>query len=84
LEQNQMRKMKIIMASELWKTLYEKKSSAERVNSRLKEEPALKDLKVRGLDNGRIHVVFSLIAMLTVALDAFKTRNGCKAASVNS
>lgn len=70
--------------SELWKTLYRKRSSAERVNSRLKEELALKDLKVRGLDNVRIHVAFSLIAMLTVAFVAFKTGNGNKATSVNS
>lgn len=70
--------------SELWKTLYRKRSSAERVISRLKEELALKDLKVRGLDNVRIHVAFSLIAMLTVAFVAFKTGNGNKATSVNS
>jgi len=70
--------------TELWKTLYRKRSSAERVISRLKEELALKDLKVRGLDNVRIHVAFSLIAMVTVALVAFKTGNGSKATSVNS
>jgi len=39
--------------SELWKSLYRKRSSAERVVSRLKEESALKDLKVRGLNNVR-------------------------------
>jgi len=73
--------------SELWKSLYRKRSSAERVISRLKEELALKDVKVRGLDNVRIHVAFSLIAMLTVALvalKALKTGNGHKATSVNS
>lgn len=70
--------------SELWKSLYRKRSSAERVISRLKEELALKDVKVRGLDNIRIHVAFSLIAMLTVALAAFETGNGSKATSVNS
>ena len=70
--------------SELWKTLCRKRSSAERVNSRLKEELALKDLKVRGLNNVRIHVAFSLIAMLTVALAAFKTGNEDRATSVNS
>jgi hypothetical protein len=64
--------------------LYRKRSSAERVISRLKEELALKDLKVRGLNNVRIHVAFSLIAMLTVALVALKTGNGNKATSVNS
>jgi hypothetical protein len=70
--------------SELWKSLYRKRSSVERVISRLKEELALKDVKVRGLDNVRIHAAFSLIAMLTVALVAFKTGNGNKATSVNS
>lgn len=70
--------------SELWKTLYRKRSSVERVISRLKEELALKDLKVRGLDNVRIHVAFSLIAMLTVAFVALKTGNGNRATSVNS
>ena len=70
--------------SEIWKSLYRKRSSAERVISRLKEELALKDLRVRGLDNVRIHVAFSLIAMLTVAFVALKTGNGNKATSVNS
>lgn len=70
--------------SELWKSLYKKRSSVERVISRLKEELALKDVKVRGLDNVWIHVAFSLIAMLTVALVAFKTGNGNRATSVNS
>ena len=70
--------------SELWKSLYRKRSSAERVISRLKEELTLKDLKVRGLDNVRIHVAFSLIAMVTVALAALKTGNENRATSVNS
>jgi len=70
--------------SEHWKALYRKRSSAERVISRLKEELALRDVKVRGLNNVRIHVAFSLIAMLTVALVAFKTGNGHRATSVNS
>ena len=70
--------------SESWKSLYRRRSSAERVISRLKDELALKDLKVRGLDNVRIHVAFSLIAMLTVALVAFKTGNENRATRVNS
>jgi hypothetical protein len=78
------RNLPIKRNSELWKSLYKKRSSAERVISRLKEELALKDVKVRGLNNVRIHVAFSLIAMLTVALVAFKTGNGNRATSVNS
>lgn len=70
--------------SELWRSLYKKRSSAERVISRLKEELALKDVKVRGLGDMRIHVTFSLIAMLTVALVALKTGNGNRASSINS
>lgn len=78
------RNLPIKRNSELWKSLYKKRSSAERVISRLKEELALRDVKVRGLDNVRIHAAFSLIAMLTVALVALKTGNGHRATSVNS
>jgi len=61
-----------------------KRKMKRSVISRLKEELALRDVKVRGLSNVRIHVTFSLTAMLTVALVAFKTGNGHKATSVNS
>jgi len=58
------RNLPIKRNSELWKSLYRKRSSAERVISRLKEELALRDVKVRGLNNVRIHVAFSLYSFL--------------------
>jgi len=36
--------------------------------SRLKEELALKAVRVRGIDNVKVHVALSLIAMLIMAL----------------
>lgn len=70
--------------SKFWRQLYKKRGSVERVISRLKEELALKQVKVRGIDNVKVHVALSLIAMLTVALAAFKTENGHLSKSVNS
>lgn len=70
--------------SKFWKQLYKKRGSVERVISRLKEELNLKAVRVRGIDNIEVHVTLSLIAMLTVALVAFKTENGHLSKSVNS
>jgi len=70
--------------AELWKILYAKRGSVERINSRLKEELCLKAVKVRTLEKVRTHVALSLIAMLCIALVALKTGNGDLLASVNS
>lgn len=70
--------------SDEWKKLYRKRGAVERVNSRLKEELDLKSLKVRGLDNVKVHAAISLITMLVVALVALKSGNGDLSASVNS
>jgi len=48
----------------------------ERVISRLKEELNLRSVKVRGINNVKVHIMLSLITMLIVALVAFKTENG--------
>ena len=60
------------------------RGAVERVISRLKEELSLKSVKVRTLDRVRVHVAFSLIAMLAVALVAIKSGNGDRSTSVNS
>jgi transposase len=70
--------------SDEWKKLYRKRGAVERVNSRLKEELDLKAVKVRGLDNVKIHAAISLITMLVVALVALRSGNGHLSASVNS
>ena len=67
-----------------WKFLYKKRGAVERVISRLKEELCLKSVKVRTLDRVKVHVAFSLIAMLAVALVAIKSGNGNRSTSVNS
>lgn len=61
--------------TELWKSIYQKRGAVERVFSRLKEELALKFVKVRGIENVRFHVALSLIAMLCIALAAHQTGN---------
>ena len=55
----------------------------ERVISRLKEELNLRSVKVRGINNVKVHIMLSLITMLIVALVAFKTENGNLSKSVN-
>ncbi len=70
--------------SKFWSQLYKKRGSVERVISRLKEELNLKAVRVRGIDNVKVHLALSLVAMLTVALAAFKTENGQLSKSVNS
>jgi transposase len=70
--------------SKFWSQLYKKRGSVERVISRLKEELALKAVRVRGIANVKVHVALSLITMLTVALAAIKTENGHLSKSVNS
>ncbi len=67
-----------------WKSLYKKRGAVERIISRLKEELNIKSVKVRTLDMVRVHVAFSLIAMLAVALVAIKSGNGDRSTSVNS
>lgn len=69
--------------SDAWKEIYKKRASVERVISRLKEELNLKAVKVKGIDNVKVDVTLPLIAILTVALAAFKTENEHLAKSVN-
>ena len=70
--------------TDLWKSLYRKRGSVERVFSRLKEELALKMVRVRGIENVKIHVTFSLIAMLCTALAAINSGNSNLLKSINS
>lgn len=70
--------------TDLWKSFYQKRGAVERVFSRLKEELALKMVKVRKIDNMKIHAATSLITMLCVALVAIKSGNVDLSKSVNS
>jgi hypothetical protein len=58
--------------SKLYRRLRRKRQSVERVFSRLKSHFGLDDLRVRGLDKVRQHVLLSLTSMLVYALTAAK------------
>jgi len=70
--------------TDVWMSLYQKRGSVERVFSRLKEELALKIVRVRKLESLKIHVATSLITMLGVALVAIKSGNIDLSKSINS
>ena len=53
---------------------YNKRSAAERVNSRGKELFALDKLKVRGMVKATVHIMLSLSSILFFAICAFKMR----------
>jgi len=55
-----------------WSIIYRKRGDVERVFSRLKEELCLKMVKVREQWRVVVHVVISLITMLSIALVATK------------
>ena len=67
-----------------WRHLYNKRSSVERVFSRLKEDLDLKSVKVRGLPNVKTHATFSLMTMLLVAIEASKSQKGELSASIGA
>lgn len=64
------------------KRLYRKRSSIERTISRLKEHVSLRNHNLRGLRNTIIHVQYCILAMLFIALAAFKMRKLWKARSI--
>lgn len=51
-----------------WKRLYKRRSAVERVNSRLKENLLLDDLKVRGLPKVKVRIGLNLLVMLAIAV----------------
>lgn len=51
-----------------WKELYNKRTSVERVNSRLKCYLTANELNVRGIQKAETYLVFNLIILLTVAI----------------
>ncbi len=51
-----------------WKRLYKRRTAVERVNSRLKENLLLDDLKVRGLPKVKVRVGLNLLVMLAIAV----------------
>jgi len=69
--------------TEQWRFLYRKRSAVERVFSRLKEELALKSIKVRRIEWVKIHIAISLITMLCVALVAIRSENSDLSMSIN-
>ena len=54
--------------SKKWKRLYKRRTAVERVNSRLKENLLLDDLKVRGLPKVKVRVGLNLLVMLAIAV----------------
>lgn len=56
-----------------WRVLYNQRTAAERIFSRLKEELCLKMVKVRGQWRIAVHVALSLLAMLVVAITAVRS-----------
>jgi IS5 family transposase len=54
--------------SKKWKRLYKRRTAVERVNSRLKDNLLLDDLRVRGLAKVKVRVQFNLLVMLTIAV----------------
>ena len=53
-----------------WKKLYRLRGSVERENGRLKNEWGLSPLRVRRIERVRLHADLTILARLTVALDA--------------
>lgn len=51
-----------------WQSLYDERTSSERVNSRLKEHLRLDGLRHRGLDKVSVHVGLSLVVLVAGAL----------------
>jgi len=51
-----------------WERLYKKRTASERVNSRLKENLLLDDLKVRGLPKVKVRIGLNLLVMLAIAV----------------
>ena len=51
-----------------WKKLCKRRTASERVNSRLKENLRLDDLRVRGLSKGKVRVGLNLLVMLAIAV----------------
>lgn len=51
-----------------WKRLYKKRTSVERVNSRLKDNLILDELRVRGIDKVKARVGLNLLVMMAVAV----------------
>jgi hypothetical protein len=59
--------------SDEWVRYYEKRTSVERVFSRLKEELGLNDVKLRSLERVEVHFGLCLITMLVIASTAAAT-----------
>jgi transposase len=59
--------------SDEWNRYYEKRTSVERVFSRLKEELGLNHLKLRSLERVEVHFALCLITMLAIASTAAAT-----------
>ncbi len=61
--------------SEEWNSLYSKRTSVERVNSKLKEHRRLNSHCHRGLEKVRLHCLMSVLSLVITALAEAKTDN---------
>jgi IS5 family transposase len=67
-----------------WQAIYSQRTSVERVFSRLKEELALKDIRVRSQWRVTVHIAISLLSMMVVALAAIETDHSTEMTKINS
>jgi IS5 family transposase len=61
--------------SKRWEELYDKRTSVERCNSRLKEHLTANDLHVRGIEKVTTHVYLNAIVILATALAVKKAKH---------
>jgi transposase len=67
-----------------WRAIYRQRTAVERIFSRLKEELAIKDIRVRSQWKVTVHIAISLMSMMAVALAAVESDRPSELASINS
>jgi IS5 family transposase len=67
-----------------WQAIYSQRTSIERVFSRLKEELALKDIRVRSQWRVTVHIAISLLSMMAVALEAVESNRSGEMTKINA
>ena len=60
--------------SSTWKNIYDKRTSVERTFSRLKENLGLKNVRVRGKENVKTHILLSCIGLITAKITTEKLK----------
>ena len=68
MEEDPRRHVPVPRETKKWKRLYKWRTASERVNSRLKENLLLDDLRVRGLPKVKVRIGLNLLVMLAIAV----------------